>query len=186
MSSIAPRRRPGNSRARANSKANDPPGRRTPARAATRTIFPSIPTQASHSPKYEDNHGEFGHGGQNAHMHLVCGEALIDLVGQGDGTYLARPGGGPANTAVTLGRLGVPVALAARFARDPFGLLLRRHLEQSAVDLRPSREGDDPTTLAVATADEQGQAQYSFYWQGTADWQWRPGELPRVGPEVTT
>lgn len=117
-------------------------------------------------------------------MLLVCGEALIDLVGRPDGTYLARPGGGPANTAVTLGRLGVPVGLAARISRDAFGEQLRAHLEASDVDLTASRDVDEPTTLAVATLDDEGVARYSFYWQGTADWRWTAAELPDVDDDV--
>lgn len=117
-------------------------------------------------------------------MLLVCGEALIDLVGQPDGRYLASPGGGPANTAVTLGRLGVPVALAARLSSDPFGGQIRAHLERSDVDLRHAREVDEPTTLAVATLDDAGAARYGFYWQGTADWQWTADELPTPDARV--
>jgi fructokinase len=117
-------------------------------------------------------------------MLLVCGEALIDLVGRPDGSYLARPGGGPANTAVTLGRLGVPVGLAARISRDAFGGQVRAHLEASGVDLIASRDVDEPTTLAVATLDDEGAARYSFYWQGTADWQWTAAELPDVDDGV--
>ncbi len=117
-------------------------------------------------------------------MLLVCGEALIDLVGQADGTYLARPGGGPANTAVTLGRLGVSVGLAARLSRDAFGEQVRSHLTASSVDLAASRAVEEPTTLAVATLDDEGVARYSFYWQGTADWRWTADELPDVDDGV--
>ena len=86
---------------------------------------------------------------------LVCGEALIDLVGQPDGGYLARPGGGPANTAVTLGRLGVPVALAARLSTDPVRRADPRPPRRSRrrPRLRP-RTVEEPTTLAVATLDD--------------------------------
>lgn len=118
-------------------------------------------------------------------MILVCGEALIDLVGQQDGRYLPRPGGGPANTAVTLGRLGVPVTLAARLADDAFGASIRRHVEDSGVDLAASTTAAEPTTLAVATLDADGRASYGFYWQGTADWQWTDAELPQPGEDVT-
>ena len=40
-------------------------------------------------------------------MIAVIGEALIDLVVDEVGAVVARPGGGPFNTARTLGRLGV-------------------------------------------------------------------------------
>jgi fructokinase len=115
---------------------------------------------------------------------LVCGEALIDLVSQPDGHYLARPGGGPANTAVTLGRLGAAVALSARLSSDLFGQQIRRHLQDSAVDVTLCPTVDEPTTLAVATLDESGGARYGFYWRGTADWQWTAAELPGPLPEV--
>src|SRR4051794_34832608 len=117
-------------------------------------------------------------------MLLVCGEALIDLVGRPDGSYLARPGGGPANTALTLARLGTPVQLAARLSTDAFGARIRAHLTDSGVDLSTSRAVEEPTTLAVATLDADGRAQYGFYWQGTADWQWTADELPAVGQDV--
>ena len=74
-------------------------------------------------------------------MLLVCGEALIDLVSEPDGRYAARPGGGPANTAVTLGRLGVAVSLAARISRDPFGEQIRAHLEAVRGRPRPQPDG---------------------------------------------
>lgn len=118
-------------------------------------------------------------------MILVCGEALIDLVGQPDGRYLPRPGGGPANTAVTLGRLGVPVTLAARLSDDGFGGQIREHLEHSGVDLAASPTVSEPTTLAVATLDADGHASYGFYWQGTADWQWTEAELPQPTDDVS-
>ncbi len=117
-------------------------------------------------------------------MLLVCGEALIDLVGRADGSYLARPGGGPANTAVTLGRLGTPVQLAARLSTDAFGAQIRSHLTDSGIDLSAAVAVPEPTTLAVATLDADGRAQYGFYWQGAADWQWTIDELPSPGPEV--
>ena len=35
---------------------------------------------------------------------VVCGEALIDVINNGDGTQRAAPGGGPFNTARALAR----------------------------------------------------------------------------------
>src|ERR1700709_2008550 len=102
-------------------------------------------------PRHPQTRGQSCAAGKETLVLLVCGEALIDLVGQPDGRYLARPGGGPANTAVTLGRLGVPGALAARLSQDAFGEQIRVHLEQSDVDLGLARSVEEPTTLAVAT-----------------------------------
>ena len=48
-------------------------------------------------------------------MFVVVGEALVDLVGQRGGqTWVAHPGGSPANVALGLARLGVPVTLKTR------------------------------------------------------------------------
>ncbi len=111
-------------------------------------------------------------------MITVAGEALIDLVDEGDGRYRAHPGGGPANVAVGLARLGVPCSLLARISGDALGRQLESHLAGNGVSLRDVVRAAEPTTLALASLDGDGHAAYSFYVNGTADWQWRPGELP--------
>jgi fructokinase len=93
--------------------------------------------------------------------------------------FVAMPGGGPANVAVGLARLGVRAAFAGRFSRSGFGPWLRQHLLTNEVDLRPSIDAPEPATLAVVTLNERGQASYTFYGPETADWQWADAELPR-------
>ncbi|PWI44759.1 carbohydrate kinase [Streptomyces sp. ICBB 8177] len=112
----------------------------------------------------------------------VCGEALVDLVEQEPGTFRALPGGSPANVAVGLSRLDVPAELLARLSADGFGTLLRTHLEDNAVGLHRAVDATQPTTLAVVSTDPHGVASYDFRYEGTADWQWQPGELPRTPP----
>lgn len=90
------------------------------------------------------------------------------------------PGGGPANTAVALARLGTPARFLARLSGDVFGRLFRAHLEASGVDLSSAVQAAEPSTLAVAELDAQGQAAFSFHAQSTADWQWTAQELARV------
>ncbi|WP_416980421.1 carbohydrate kinase family protein [Streptomyces sp. T028] len=90
------------------------------------------------------------------------------------------PGGGPANTAVSLARLGTPARFLARLSGDVFGRLFRARLEASGVDLSYAVEAAEPSTLAVAELDEKGQAAFSFHAQNTADWQWTADELARV------
>jgi len=90
------------------------------------------------------------------------------------------PGGGPANTAVALARLGTPARFLARFSGDVFGRLFRARLEASGVDLSHAVAAAEPSTLAVAELDAQGQAAFSFHAQNTADWQWAPAELAKV------
>ncbi|MDX3115193.1 MULTISPECIES: carbohydrate kinase [Streptomyces] len=90
------------------------------------------------------------------------------------------PGGGPANTAVALARLGTSARFLARLSGDVFGRLFRAHLEASGVDLSCAVDAAEPSTLAVAELDQAGQAAFSFHAQNTADWQWTPAELARV------
>ncbi|MCW2930443.1 MAG: carbohydrate kinase [Actinomycetia bacterium] len=115
-------------------------------------------------------------------MIAVIGEALIDLLANASGSLEARPGGGPYNTARTIGRLGVPVTFAGRLADDSFGLLLRAGLAESGVAAGVSRLSAAPTTLAVAGIGSNGSAEYQFYLEGTsaADLEYREllGALP--------
>ncbi|MFC4496372.1 carbohydrate kinase [Streptomyces ovatisporus] len=87
------------------------------------------------------------------------------------------PGGGPANTAVALARLGTPTRFLGRLSSDVFGRLFRDHLAGSGVDLSRAVAASEPSTLAVADLDEDGRADYSFHAENTADWQWTPQEL---------
>ncbi|AXE25443.1 carbohydrate kinase [Streptomyces globosus] len=96
------------------------------------------------------------------------------------------PGGGPANTAVALARLGTPTRFLARFSDDVFGTLFRNHLSDSGVDLTGSVRASEPSTLAIANLDETGQATYSFFADGAADWQWTADELSAAMPEGQT
>ena len=126
---------------------------------------------------------------------LVVGECLVDLAPASTGSpadrtastgkvgawarqLVAMPGGGPANIAVGLVRLGVPTAFAGRFSRAGFGPWLRSYLVANGLDLAFSVDADEDATLALVTLDGQGRASYTFYGPGTADWQWDATELP--------
>jgi fructokinase len=111
----------------------------------------------------------------------VIGEALVDLVDNGDHrTYTAHPGGSPLNVAVGLARLGHPTNLLARLAADAFGRVLRAHAADNGVGLDAAVHAVEPTTLAVVSLDDQGRATYDFYLDGTADWQWTADELAAI------
>jgi fructokinase len=95
-------------------------------------------------------------------MFVVVGEALVDLVGQRGGrTFSALPGGSPANVALGLARLGVPVMLKTRLGRDSFGEMVRSHLEASGVQVDGGAGEGAKTTLAIATL-AAGIASYDF------------------------
>jgi len=107
----------------------------------------------------------------------VIGEALIDLVvdpggehdgNGGDGSVVARPGGGPFNTARTLGRLGVETTFLGRLSGDGFGRTLRARLGADGVALGVPTLAGRPSTLAVASLEPGGTVSYEFYLEGTA------------------
>ncbi|MFF5972732.1 carbohydrate kinase [Streptomyces sp. NPDC012769] len=106
-------------------------------------------------------------------MIVVAGESLIDLVPDGPAGPLApllpRPGGGPYNTAVALGRIGAEVSFCSRISTDAFGGVLVEGLRAAGVATDLVQRGPEPTTLAVASVGPDGSARYGFYVEGTAD-----------------
>ncbi|GCD94746.1 carbohydrate kinase family protein [Embleya hyalina] len=107
----------------------------------------------------------------------VIGEALIDLVRTEGGPPVAHPGGSPANVAVGLGRLGVPVRLITRYGKDEYGGLLAAHLAASGVEVAPEGVHSGSTSVAHARVDAAGVADYSF------DIVWDPPDTVRVPAE---
>ncbi|MGW4381470.1 carbohydrate kinase family protein [Kitasatospora sp. NPDC004531] len=113
----------------------------------------------------------------------VIGECVADAFVErgaarpGELALRVLPGGGPANTAVALARLGTPTRFLGRLSGDPFGELFRAHLAASGVDLSGAVRAAEPSTLALAALDGDGHADYSFHAERTADWQWTDGEL---------
>ncbi|TMC86086.1 MAG: carbohydrate kinase [Chloroflexi bacterium] len=112
-------------------------------------------------------------------MIVVCGEALIDMIHNGDGTQRAAPGGGPFNTARALARLGVPTAFLGHLSADAFGRDLAGLLTDDGADLRFATIGPESTTIAVADVDSEGLAEYEFLIQGTS----APNLTPEMLPE---
>ncbi len=115
-------------------------------------------------------------------MIVVAGEALVDLVDEGDGLFRAVAGGSPANVAVGLSRLGTPTEFLARLGTGRFGQIVRSHLIGSGVGLAYAVATTAPATVAVVSVAEDGHASYDFYVDGTADWGWSRDELPAALP----
>jgi fructokinase len=99
---------------------------------------------------------------------VVAGEALLDRIVAVDGRIREAPGGGPFNTARTIGRLGGQVAFLGRLSSDAAGRSMRATLIDDGVDVRWAPETTDPTTLATATLDAVGNATYRFDLEGTS------------------
>lgn len=121
-------------------------------------------------------------------MILSCGEALIDMLPResvaGEPSFAPYPGGAVFNTAIALGRLGVPSGFFSGVSTDLFGRMLETALAASHVDPSHALRSARPTTLAFVTL-EAGQAQYAFYDEATAGRMVTPGDVPDVPEEVT-
>ncbi len=91
----------------------------------------------------------------------VIGEALVDIVPH-HGSTAEIPGGGPANVALGLGRLGVPVEFMTWLGRDERGRCVTQHLEASGVHLTVGSHGAARTSTAEVELDASGQPRYHF------------------------
>ncbi len=114
---------------------------------------------------------------------LCVGEMLIDFIplpvlADQELLYQPHPGGAVANAAVALARLGGAARFLGKLGEDAFGRLLLRVLRESGVDthLLPTT-ARGCTTLALVTLQEDGQREFTFYRQGTADTLLEPGDL---------
>jgi fructokinase len=90
---------------------------------------------------------------------LVVGEALVDVLVQ-EGEDTEHAGGGPANIAVGLGRLGHDVTLLSCLGDDERGRVVRAHLEASDVAVLAAPL--ERTSTARASLDAAGLASYQF------------------------
>ncbi|MDR9363455.1 MAG: carbohydrate kinase [Microbacteriaceae bacterium] len=115
-------------------------------------------------------------------MIVVIGEALIDMIqSQSEPEkFTAVPGGANANVAFALARREHPHQFLGRISNDLFGKQIRKHLADNGVSLDLAISANEQSTLAFASIDDQGVADYSFYVEQTADWMWQAHELPTV------
>jgi fructokinase len=112
----------------------------------------------------------------------VCGEVLIDVLPTGPVV-----GGGPANTAKALARLGHTVDFIDGISTDAYGVNARKELERDGVGLSLSLSSDKPTCTATVLLDSHGSASYEFLIGGTATFDFAHSWLPdpeRLKPSV--
>jgi len=116
----------------------------------------------------------------------VCGEVLIDLL-PGTPNRLAIVGGGPANTAKALSRLGHQVQFIDGISTDAYGNSARAELVRDGVGLDLALSSDLPTCTATVSLADDGSASYEFLINGTATFAFDESWLPdpeRHKPEV--
>ena len=112
----------------------------------------------------------------------VCGEVLIDILPNG-----AVVGGGPANTAKALARLGYDVDFIDGISTDAYGVSARKELSRDGVGLNLSLTSDKPTCTATVSLSDDGSASYEFLIDGTATFAFDNSWLPdpeQLKPEV--
>jgi len=112
----------------------------------------------------------------------VCGEVLIDILPSGPVV-----GGGPANTAKALARLGHDVHFIDGISSDAYGQSARAELLNDGVNLDLALASDKPTCTATVTLDAAGGASYEFLIDGTATFDFAASWLPdpyRYQPQV--
>jgi fructokinase len=107
----------------------------------------------------------------------VCGEVLIDLIP--DGTERkAVVGGGPANTAKALAKLGIDAQFIDGISTDKYGQMALKQLHKDGVLLDFVKFSDKPTCLAIVSLNKQGGASYEFVIEGTATFDFSHSWLP--------
>lgn len=113
------------------------------------------------------------------------GEMLIDFVPTVSGVSLAEapgflkaPGGAPANVAIAVARLGGKAAFVGKLGDDEFGHMLAGILKENGV----SADGINfdqgaRTALAFVTLRSDGEREFMFYRNPSADMLLKPEEL---------
>ncbi len=96
----------------------------------------------------------------------TIGETLLDIFIKDGQAIASRPGGAMLNTAISLGRLGLPVYLISEYANDQVGQTIDHFLLENNVSSDYIYHyKDGRTALAMAFLDDQNEAKYTFYKQ---------------------
>ena len=112
----------------------------------------------------------------------VAGEVLIDLIPDGSDR---KPivGGGPANTAKALSKLGIDTQFIDGISTDDYGQMVKEELVASGVKLDYVKYSDKPTCLAIVSLSDRGSASYEFVIENTATFDFTPDRLPNPQTE---
>lgn len=103
----------------------------------------------------------------------VCGEVLVDRLGESN-----TVGGGPANTARAIARLGQDVEFIGGISTDKCGIRAREEFARDKVGMRHVLSSEKPTATAAVSVDAHGQATYQFSTSGTATFDFSLDWLP--------
>ena len=112
----------------------------------------------------------------------VIGEVLIDLIPDGSER---KPivGGGPANTAKALSKLGIDTQFIDGISTDDYGQMANEELVSAGVKLDHVKYSDKPTCLAIVSLSDLGSASYEFVIENTATFDFNSDWLPNPQTE---
>ena len=113
----------------------------------------------------------------------VAGEVLIDLIPEG-ADRKSIVGGGPANTAKALSKLGIDTQFIDGISTDEYGQMAKGELVTSGVKLDYVKYSDKPTCLAIVSLSDTGSASYEFVIENTATFAFTPDWLPNPQTET--
>jgi fructokinase len=107
----------------------------------------------------------------------VVGEVLIDLIPEG---VNRKPivGGGPANTAKALAKLGINTQFIDGISTDQYGQMAKKELITAGLKLDYVKYSDKPTCLATVSISDSGSASYEFVIENTATFDFTSEWLP--------
>ena len=112
----------------------------------------------------------------------VAGEVLIDLIPE-DSNRKPIVGGGPANTAKALSKLGIDTQFIDGISTDDYGQMAKAELVASGVKLDYVKYSDKPTCLAIVSLNAAGSASYKFVIENTATFDFNLEWLPNPQTE---
>lgn len=94
----------------------------------------------------------------------TIGETVLDIVFKNDIPVTAKAGGSMLNTAVSLGRMGLPIHFISEYGTDEAGQIINDFLAANGTDTQHVyKYSDGKSALALAFLDEKNNARYSFY-----------------------
>ena len=108
----------------------------------------------------------------------------MDLIPVAGGERIPKVGGGPANTAKAVARLGYKSHFIGGISSDEYGKAIETELLSSGVDLSQVFRGGLPTALAIATINADGLAHYDFELTNTSSFAFHSSWLPSGTPDV--
>ena len=99
----------------------------------------------------------------------VLGDAVVDLIPDGENHYLRCAGGAPANVAVGIARLGGESEFIGRVGKDPLGEFMQQTLQQEKVQTSHMILDPQQRTSTVVVGLDNGERSFTFMVNPSAD-----------------